>query len=266
MATIVSFHAHPDDESIQTAGTLVKAARAGHRTILVFATRGEHGEVAEGFLEPDETLGQRRERECRRSADVLGVQRVAFLDFVDSGMEGTPENDLAGSFWTADVDVAAKRLADLLEEEAADVVTIYDPNGVYGHPDHVQVHRVGVKAAELARTPIVLEATMNRDHLRRMIELGKETGAVPDDAVPDVAEDSTFGAGDHEVTHCVDVREVIDLKRASMAAHASQISETSFFLTMPAEAFEGAFGWEWFIDRTREPGGELVEDILTGLA
>jgi LmbE family N-acetylglucosaminyl deacetylase len=265
MATIVSFHAHPDDESIQTAGTLTKAARDGHRTVLVFATRGEHGEVEDGFLAPDETLAQRRELECFRSAEVLGVQRVAFLDFVDSGMEGRPENELAGSFWTADVEVAARRLADLLEEEQADLVTIYDPNGVYGHPDHVQVHRVGVRAAELAGTRMVLEATMNRDHIRRTIELGREMGYLPADEVPDVGEESTFGATDAEVTHRIDVRDVIDVKRASMAAHASQISETSFFLQMPPEAFEQAFGWEWFIDRSRAPDAELVEDILAGL-
>src|SRR5690606_11635927 len=106
MATIVSFHAHPDDESIQTGGTLAKAARAGHRVVLVFATRGEHGEVADGFLDEGETLGARREQECHRSAEVLGAHRVAFLDFIDSGMVGTPENDLPGSFWTADLDEA----------------------------------------------------------------------------------------------------------------------------------------------------------------
>ena len=266
MATIVSFHAHPDDESIQTAGTLLKAARAGHRTVLVFATRGEHGEVAEGFLDPGETLGQRRELECHRSAEVLGVQRVAFLDFVDSGMEGTPENDLVGSFWTADVEEAARRLAGILDEEAADVVTIYDPNGVYGHPDHVQVHRVGLRAAEMARTPVVLEATMNRDHIRRMVELGRESGAIPEDEIPDVSQESTFGMAEEEITHRIDVRDVVDEKRASMAAHASQISETSFFLQMPDDAFEGTFGWEWFVDRNRPAGGEMLEDILVGLS
>ena len=265
MATVVSFHAHPDDESIQTAGTLVKAARAGHRTVLVFATRGEHGEVADGFLDPDESLAQRRELECLRSAEVLGVQRVAFLDFVDSGMAGTPENELVGSFWTADVEVAAKRLADLLEEEHADVVTIYDPNGVYGHPDHVQVHRVGVRAGELAATPVVLEATMNRDHLRRVIELGKQRGQIPDEDIPDIGEQSTFGTAEAEITHRIDVRDAVAEKRASMAAHASQIAEASFFLTMPDEAFEASFGWEWYIDRSREPGAEMVEDILDGL-
>jgi LmbE family N-acetylglucosaminyl deacetylase len=265
MATIVSFHAHPDDESIQTGGTLAKAARDGHRTVLVFATRGEHGEVEDGFLDPGETLGDRREKECHRSAEILGVRRVAFLGLVDSGMIGTPENELDGSFWTTPVEEAAHRLADLLREEHADVLTVYDSNGGYGHPDHIQVHRVGVRAAELAGTQVVLEATMNRDHLRRVISAGVEAGAIPADEVPDVSEDSTFGQPESVITTRIDVHELLDLKRASMAAHASQISESSFFLQMPAEAFAGAFGFEWFIRRGVEPSGEMAEDILAGV-
>jgi LmbE family N-acetylglucosaminyl deacetylase len=265
MATIVSFHAHPDDESIQTGGTLAKAAQEGHRTVLVFATRGEHGEVEDGFLEPGETLGQRREKECYRSAEILGVQRVAFLGFVDSGMEGTAENVLDGSFWTAPVDEAAELLAELLREEAADVLTVYDDNGGYGHPDHIQVHRVGVRAAELAGTPVVLEATMNRDHMRRVIQVGIEAGAIPADEVPDIGEDSTFGQPEAVITTGVDVHDQLAAKRASMAAHASQISESSFFLQMPEEAFAGAFGWEWFIRRGATPTGEMDDDILLGI-
>ena len=265
MATIVSFHAHPDDESIQVGGTLAKYARAGHRTVLVFATRGEHGEVAEGFLEADETLGQRREQECHRSAEILGVQRVAFLDFIDSGMIDTPENQAAGSFWTAPVDTAAEQLAELLREEGADAITVYDSDGGYGHPDHIQVHRVGVRAAELAGTPIVLEATMNRDHLRAVIQAGVEAGLVPADEVPNLDEDSTFGRPASAITTCIDVRELIEVKRASMAAHASQIPDDSFFLQMPVEAFAGSFGWEWFIRHGTEPTGEMDDDILLGL-
>jgi LmbE family N-acetylglucosaminyl deacetylase len=98
-----------------------------------------------------------------------------------------------------------------------------------------------------------------------MIEIGREMGAIPDDEVPDVSETSTFGASDTEVTHRIDVRDVIDAKRASMAAHASQIGETSFWLQMPVEAFAATFGWEWYIDRSVEPGGELVDDVLAGL-
>src|SRR5436853_7834738 len=103
MATMVSFHAHPDDEAIATGGTLAKAAAAGHRVVLVSATRGEHGEVAEGVLGAGEALGQRRERELAQAAEVLGVDRVEFLGYVDSGMMGTPENEASGSFWSADV-------------------------------------------------------------------------------------------------------------------------------------------------------------------
>src|SRR5205823_10620939 len=103
-ATLVSFHAHPDDETIPTGGSLAKAADAGHRVVIVFATRGEHGEVDEGFLDEGEELWERREQECLRAAEVLGAARVEFLGFVDSGMMGTPENDAPGSFWRADVD------------------------------------------------------------------------------------------------------------------------------------------------------------------
>jgi LmbE family N-acetylglucosaminyl deacetylase len=265
MATLVSFHAHPDDESIQTAGSLAKAAAAGHRTVLVFATRGEHGEVAAGFLEPGESLGERRTQEALRSAEVLGVSRVEFLGYVDSGMMGTLENDAPGSFWTADVDAAARRLAEILTEEQADVLTAYDKDGGYGHPDHIQVHRVGVRAAELAGTARVFEGTLNRDHFRQMIEEGIAAGAISPEDVPDLSDASAFGSSETDITTAVDVREHTGAKRESMAAHASQIGETSFFLTMPEDAFERAFGWEWFI-RHGVPEGHRDDDLFAGLA
>ena len=264
MATLVSLHAHPDDESIQTGGMLAKAAAAGHRTVLVFATRGEHGEVADGFLDAGETLGERRTKESLRSAEILGVQRVEFLGYVDSGMIGTPENEKTGSFWRAPVDEAAKQLAAILEEEQAEVLTIYDSDGGYGHPDHIQVHRVGLRAAELAGTPRVYEGTMNRDHIRRVIAQAVANGGIPSDDVPEVTEESTFGRPESVITTTVDVRQHLAAKRASMAAHASQISETSFFLTLPKEAFEAAFGWEWFI-RHGVPETHRDDDLFDGL-
>src|SRR3954466_7015030 len=111
MATLVCFHAHPDDECIATGGVMAKAAKDGHRVVLVVATKGENGEVPDGFLESGEELWQRRVKETNAAADILGVQRVEFLGYVDSGMMGTPENDVPGSFWTADVDEAAGGLA-----------------------------------------------------------------------------------------------------------------------------------------------------------
>ena len=88
MATLVSFHAHPDDEAIATGGTMAKAAADGHRVVLVLATRGERGEVAEGFLNPGETLAERRVAETYSAAEILGIHRVEFLGYVDSGMDG----------------------------------------------------------------------------------------------------------------------------------------------------------------------------------
>src|SRR5688572_12449440 len=174
VATMVCFHAHPDDESIGTGGTIAKAVRDGHRVVLVFGTKGEHGEVDDGFLDDEEELWQRREVETHRSAEILGASRVEFLGYVDSGMMGTPENEKEQSFWTADVDEAAERLAAILRDESADVLTIYDSDGGYGHPDHIQVHRVGVRAAELARVEHVYEMTMNRDHFRRLMEAARD--------------------------------------------------------------------------------------------
>jgi len=264
MATLVSFQAHPDDESIGAGGTLAKAAAAGHRTVLVFGTKGEHGEVAEGFLNEGEELWHRREWEVHRSADILGVSRVEFLGYHDSGMMGTPENDRPESFWQADVDTAAERLAHILREEDADILTIYDSDGGYGHPDHIQVHRVGQRAAELAGTPRVFEMTMNRDHLRRVMQAAIESGEMSGDDVPNVDDFDTFGRPEAVITTTVDVREHLAAKRASMAAHASQISDSSFFLAMPLEAFEQGFGWEWFI-RRGVPEDHRDDDLFAGL-
>jgi LmbE family N-acetylglucosaminyl deacetylase len=260
----VSFHAHPDDESIAMGGVLAKAAAEGHRTVLVFGTKGEHGEVDDGFLDDGETLAERRVQETERSAEILGVQRLEWLGYTDSGMMGTPQNDLPGSFWQADLDEAAGRLAAILRDEDADVLTIYDSDGNYGHPDHIQVHRVGLRAAELAGIATVFEGTINRDHIKRAIEAASEAGGAPGDDLPNPDDLETFGRPEELITTTVDVRDYLAQKRASMAAHASQISETSFFLAMPPEQFAMAFGSEWFI-RRGVPSHHRDHDLFAGL-
>ena len=259
MATLVTFHAHPDDESIATGGVMAKAADEGHRVVLVVATKGEHGEVEDGFLEPEEPLWQRRVQETLACAEILGVARVEFLGYEDSGMIGTPENDRPESFWQADVEQAAARLAAILTEERADVLTIYDEHGTYGHPDHIQVHRVGLRAGELAGTPKVYMSTANRDHFRRAFFEARDSGVgVPEEVNLD--DFDNFGVPEDRITTTVDVRPWLARKRAAMAAHASQISETSFFLSMAPEMFEGGFGQEWFVLCGAPPG--LVETDL----
>ena len=261
MATLVSFHAHPDDECIACGGVIRKAADQGHRVVLVVATRGEQGEVAEGFLADGEQLWERRVTETRASAGILGAQRVEFLGYTDSGMMGTPANAAPGSFWTAPVDEAAKKLAAILDEERADALTCYDDHGGYGHPDHIQVHRVGLRAAELAGTRRVFQATMNRDQIMRGREMFAQAGE--DIETPDIDENE-FGTPEAEITAAVDVTPYLDYKRRAMRAHTSQISEQSFFLAMPDEAFQFAFGTEWFIRDGQGPG--ITEtDLLEGL-
>lgn len=249
--TLVSFHAHPDDEAILVGGTLALAADAGHRVVLVFATRGDLGEVAEGVLAPDEHLGDRRETEARDAAAILGVARVEFLPYRDSGMAGEPTNGAPGAFAGADVDEAAGRLATILRDEDAAVLTVYDERGGYGHPDHVQVHEVGRRAAALAGTPRVYAATISRDHYLSLAErMGDQVPEGID--VPD-AETFDLGVPDAQITTTVDVGAALDRKQAAMAAHPSQIPQESFFLSLPPDAFRLAFGTEWFIRLDETP-------------
>jgi LmbE family N-acetylglucosaminyl deacetylase len=273
VATLVCFHAHPDDEAIATAGTAALAAAAGHRVVLVVATRGERGEPVPGVMAEGESLADRREAETRRSAGLLGAAAVHFLGYVDSGMMGEPGNDDPASFWQADVEDAAGRLVAVLREEGADVVTTYDQWGTYGHPDHIQVHRVGRRAAELAGLPPerVFEATVNRDRVRAqgmleadaagttgasdaMAEPGAAGAAAgvsdtePVHTMPDV---ESLGVPEALITHRIDVSPVIDRKRAAMRAHASQIAEEDFFLRLDDDAFRVAFGVEWYICQGR---------------
>ena len=146
----------------------------------------------------------------------------------------------------------------ILIEEGAEVLTVYDQNGNYGHPDHIQVHHVGIRAAELAGTARVYEATINRDHLLELMAQRAEEMAEIADA-PD-PEEMNLGVPAEQVTTTVDVRAFIEHKRAAMAAHASQITDESFFMVMPEEAFVAAFGQEWYIRRGSVRA--TVEDTL----
>jgi LmbE family N-acetylglucosaminyl deacetylase len=269
VTTLVCFHAHPDDEALTTSGSMARAARAGHRVVLVVATGGELGEVPED-LAPGESLSDRRRAETLRSAEIIGAARVVWLGYRDSGMTGWEQNADPASFLQADVEEASARLAAVLEEEAADVLTIYDWHGGYGHPDHIKVHTVGARAAELAGTPHVYEATYNRDAFIRAIVAAREAGTDfgPTDGDPDDFDSWTddgrpFGSPEADITTAVDVSSVIDVKRASLTCHRSQVTDTTEFLKMPEEWFLGSFGTEWFIHRGAPPG--IHEHELAGL-
>lgn len=251
MATLVCFHAHPDDECIQTGGTIARASAEGHRVVLVVATNGDHGEIPDDLAQ-GETLVDRRRRETEASARVLGIARVAWLGYEDSGMTGWEQNSNVGAFHNADIAEAAEKLAAILREEDADILTTYDWHGGYGHPDHIKVHQVGHAAAALVPGLRVLEGTMNRDQIRRSLAMAREAGLLSEEDDWDVdgpADDGNpMGSTEDEITLKVNVAAFTKQKREAMRCHASQLSDTSFFLAMDDDRFALAFGAEWFIE------------------
>jgi LmbE family N-acetylglucosaminyl deacetylase len=252
MSTIVYCHAHPDDEASQTSGSMARAAADGHRVVVVFATHGDHGEVAPDMAEGDTVIDYRR-REAEASAAAIGLARVAWLGYADSGMTGWEQNDFEGSLHRADLEEAAKRLAAIVDEEDADVLIGYDWHGGYGHPDHVKVHHVVRRAVELAaRRPRHLESTMNRSEMVRFREQGLAAGMDVGDFDPEAPMDdgNPLGSTEDEITWRVDVSAFLDRKRAALEAHRSQATDIGEFLSMPPEMFASFFGHEYLI----EPG------------
>jgi LmbE family N-acetylglucosaminyl deacetylase len=240
--TVAFVHAHPDDEAIFTGGTMAWLAAAGHRVVLVVCTGGELG-LATDAADGAALAGQRR-RETEAAATLLGIARVVTLDHHDSGMAGDPANEAPGSFWTADVDLAAKEVAAVLDEESATAVVGYDERGIYGHPDHVQAHRVTHRAATLAGVPTVYDATVDREYLHFVETHLVEEAALTGDLG---LVRSHIGVATVDVTNALDVRPWLATKRAAMAAHASQIPESTSALQLPPGHFSDVYGWEWYV-------------------
>ena len=270
--TLLAFHAHPDDEALLTAGTMARAAAEGHRVIVVVATDGNEGQASSGYL-ADGRLGERRLAELRASARALGVARVEYLGYADSGLGPAIQPDPPGQirFVRADVEQVAGLLADILLEESVDVLLTYDANGGYGHPDHVKVHEVGARAAELARTPRLLQATVPRDAICRALAVAGKVYRFPAEFDPTSFERAFSPRA--AITHRVNVRRYSSAKRASMRAHASQASADggadrtlSAFLRIPRPLYDVVFGREWFIDPAQPPGTPICRDIFAGLA
>lgn len=242
MATVTFFHAHADDEAIATAGTMAALSDQGHRVVLMTATGGELGEIPDGLLAEGETLTERRRAELDEACRILGVHRQVYLGYRDSGMAGEATNGDPRSFAAADPGGGAELVADLLREEETDVFVIYDEHGGYGHPDHIQVHEVGRRAADLAGTPVLYLWTVDRDRLLSMAE--RSEWAPPEEERRDM---ETMGEPGWRITTEVDVRPWIDRKRDAMRAHRSQITADSFFLSMPDDIFAEVWGTESYI-------------------
>lgn len=267
MSTVVCFHAHPDDEALLMGGTIARLAAEGHRVVLVTATGGEAG-LASTELLAEMSLGDRRTRELALAANLLGCARVVLLGYADSGMADEP-SDHPNAFAHVDIDAAAQRLADLLCEEDADVLTLYDPAGGYGHPDHVQVNRVGQRAAQLHETTLVLEATIDRRAVQRVLRSIRLLTCRSADWDPERF--ATLFADPHRITHRIDVSTYLPEKRAAMQAHVSQATSDSgtrllaTLLRLPRPLFRIALRREWYVEHGRTPSKPLLNDPLASL-
>jgi N-acetyl-1-D-myo-inositol-2-amino-2-deoxy-alpha-D-glucopyranoside deacetylase len=250
---ILFVHAHPDDESIGTGATMARYAAEGAHVTLVTCTLGEEGEIHVPELaglavaEADQ-LGGYRVAELASACAALGVTDHRFLGgagrFRDSGMMGTPANEHPRAFWGADLDTAAGPLVDVLREVRPQVVVTYDPNGFYGHPDHIQAHRVAMRAAELATKEGFGPAKVYWTGVpRSVLEAGmKEFGEAagnPFEGVENI-EDLPFGTPDGEIAARIDAQEHAEAKATACRAHATQIPPTSWLFVLA-----GNFGAEF---------------------
>jgi N-acetyl-1-D-myo-inositol-2-amino-2-deoxy-alpha-D-glucopyranoside deacetylase len=267
-------HAHPDDESIATGATMARYAAEGAQVTLVTCTLGEEGEVIPDDLahlaaDRDDTLGEYRVGELGAACAALGVTDHRFLGgagrWRDSGMMGVASNDHPRAFWRADPGEAAAELVKVIREVRPQVLVTYDENGFYGHPDHIQAHRVSRRAYELAATAGYGEGepwqiakfyytATPRSVMLRTAEAMREAGA---GFVPEQVEDLDYGCADEAVTTEIDARDRLPAKVAALSAHATQISVRAPWFALSNNVGQQVLGVEHFILGSGVPGSAV---------
>lgn len=276
-------HAHPDDESIATGATMARYAAEGAHVTLVTCTLGEEGEVLEPALsqlaaaEADQ-LGGYRIGELAAACAALGVTDHRFLGgaghYRDSGMMGTPANEHPRCFWRADLRRAAEELVEIIREIRPQVLITYDENGFYGHPDHIQAHRVAMEGVRLAADPAVGTGepwqvarvywnAIPKSALQQGIEEFAGSAENPFAGVTD-ADQLPFGTPDAEIEASVDGAAFTEAKVAAMRAHRTQISQDSWLFTLAGNA-GGQYGVEHYTLAVGTRGDKARDDLFDGL-
>jgi LmbE family N-acetylglucosaminyl deacetylase len=271
--TLMAVHAHPDDEASSTGGILARYADEGVRTVVVTCTNGELGD-APGGVKPgsaghdEQEVVRLRRAELEASCAILGVSALEMLGFRDSGMMGWPQNEDPSCFWSTPVALAAAPLIGLIERYRPQVIVTYDANGFYGHPDHIQAHRITLAALQAIGAPArVYFPTFPHSRLPVFLAALREAGLdepTPDETGTD-GDERPFGTPDEQVSSIVDCSAVVDRKFDALRAHQSQIEDT-FFLKMGRERFDQIFASECFV---RHESGLPVDgdeiDLFAGL-
>jgi LmbE family N-acetylglucosaminyl deacetylase len=280
--TFLAVHAHPDDEATSTGGLFRVLADQRVRTVLVTCTRGEFGDAPGGIKPEDEghdadDVAEIRQHELDKAVEILGISRSVRLGYRDSGMMGWPQNEDPGAFWSTPINEAAERLATVLMEERPQVVVTYNEHGFYGHPDHIQAHRITMSALSLidyeptlyfnavpnSVMAIMRERWDREDREQREADAAKGIERAPE---PELSEEDRIemGTPDDEIGAAIDVSSTTDAKYDALAAHHSQVGE-SFWMKMSREEFKQAMGTEWFV-RVMNPKklSGTVTDIFAG--
>jgi N-acetyl-1-D-myo-inositol-2-amino-2-deoxy-alpha-D-glucopyranoside deacetylase len=294
--TLMTVHAHPDDETIGTGGTMAQAVRAGHRVVVVTCTRGEMGEIVVKEMDtPDNhrRLGEIRAGELEAAMGELGVTEWENLGYRDSDMMGRAGNNDPRCFWQADLDEAARRLTWLIRQYKPDVVTTYNAFGGYGHPDHIRVHDTAIRAVPRAGDPNwypeQLEAglepwtprkfyeqatpeSIRRKMNERLAELGADTGWLPPkDATPEQlaeyeARMKQMLTPDDQVTTWIDIGDVLETKWAAIQKHVTQINVDFPFMKLGLDGWREFWGRETYVLRDSMVDSTIPEDdIFAGL-
>jgi N-acetyl-1-D-myo-inositol-2-amino-2-deoxy-alpha-D-glucopyranoside deacetylase len=286
-------HAHPDDESFSTGGTIAKYVAEGAHVTVVTSTRGEQGtivvpELAHLGADQQDTLGGHRSTELRAALATLGVDDHRYLGgegrYRDSGRMGTPSSERPDSFWQANLDEAGTQLATIIREVRPHVVVTYDPNGGYGHPDHIQTHRVTMRAVELASDPEavvqgepwdvlkVYWCAVPRELIRRQLASLKldEASHAYMWVDLDLTEYPDAVFDDSEITTEIDISSYFETKRQALSAHKSQDTLHGNLLVMATGRGIPIQDREWFIlvkGSTGAGGGDhgWEDDLFAGL-
>ena len=261
--SVLACYAHPDDEGFASGGLLAMLVAGGARVALVCATNGDVGEISDPALATPENLGPVRRQELRNAMDITGVSDLRFLDYRDSGMDGSDDNRHPNAYCNAGAETVIARLTALIAETRPHLVLTHDPTGGYGHPDHKAMSAHATAAVSRAAdpdsaAPLLYYVCFPRSVFRRWWQEMTDRGITPPFAVDAV---NSLGTPDDAVTATLDVAAWVDIKLASLACHRTQISADGPFQQLPTDVMRALMGTEYY--QLAAPAG--AADLLAAL-
>ncbi len=278
---IFAIFAHPDDETFGLGGTMARYAARGVPVTMICATRGEVGEIAAGTDATPETLGAYREEELRVAMAILGVDDVRFLEFRDSGMQGTPENADPSNLHNAKAEDVVTPLVRWIRERRPDAIVTWDASGGYGHPDHIACHHHATAAFHAAadaaqhadagepwQTPRLYYVAFPMEEFARVMQEMRDLGIeMPGFTSEDEGAGDPMGDLPRVDPNCIiDVSPHFDDKRTAMLAHKTQITAEDPFMRLPIDRQRQFFGREYFYQAGPPlPDGQMRDDLLAGI-